>query len=84
MEDTIDRAVTADEQRQSEFDNIKQEVSIVQRAIDTPGTIAKAADIASKRMLQSQVSVEFGRVGGGVLHLHASHFGLVLAAGEAP
>jgi len=35
-------------------------------------------------MLQSQVSVEFGRVGGGVLHLHASHFGLVLAAGEAP
>ena len=49
MEDTIDRAVTADEQRQSEFDNIKQEVSIVQRAIDTPGTIAKAADIASKR-----------------------------------
>ncbi len=49
MQDTIERAVTADEQRQAEFDNIKSEVSIVQRAIDTPGTIAKAADIANKR-----------------------------------
>lgn len=49
MQDTIERAVAADEQRQSEFDSIKAEVSIVQRAIDTPGTIAKAADIANKR-----------------------------------
>ncbi len=49
MQDTIERAVAADEQRQAEFDNIKSEVSIVQRAIDMPGTIAKAADIANKR-----------------------------------
>ncbi len=49
MQDTIERAVSADEQRQNEFDNIKAEVTIVQRAIDTPGTIAKAADIANKR-----------------------------------
>jgi vacuolar-type H+-ATPase subunit I/STV1 len=49
MQDTIERAVSADEQRQNEFDHIKAEVGIVQRAIDTPGTIAKAADIANKR-----------------------------------
>jgi hypothetical protein len=49
MQDTIERSVAADEQRQIEFDNIQSEVSIVQRAIDTPGSIAKAADIANKR-----------------------------------
>ena len=49
MQDTIERAVSADEQRQAEFDSIKCEVCIVQRAIDTPGTIAKAADIANKK-----------------------------------
>ena len=49
MEDRIERCVAADDQRQTEFDGIKAEVGIVQRAIDTPGSIAKAADIASKR-----------------------------------
>jgi hypothetical protein len=49
MQDTIERSVAADEQRQIEFDSIKSEVSIVQRAIDTPGSIAKAADVANKR-----------------------------------
>ena len=49
MQDTMERAVAADELRQNEFENIKAEVAVVQRAIDTPGTIAKAADIANKR-----------------------------------
>ncbi len=49
MQDTLERAVAADELRQNEFESIKAEVAVVQRAIDTPGTIAKAADIANKR-----------------------------------